>query len=723
MKIKIKIKTLIFAAFILTFIFIKGIPTAALLIAGTLEANGSEKASLFYEKYAYYPTTPKIKGKFLYADSLIKSFNKYSVFLTGWGGGENTSPEDIEKAKQILKEIMAEAPVKNSEKDYYLKSYKMLLDISIASGNAEMLREWIAFGQKCEDEKLIYTADVYDGFLHHVNGDREFAGSIIEKYEITELKDIKIDILKAEIALFEGKFEEAERMYKEFYKKNWGEFKRNFGSEGYDRRYWFERTMEDFKGDNAIAGTVTYEGKPMPFVEIYVQEATGAFSYSTYGESYFAITDVNGEFRTVGLRDGLYSVGIGVDGSVLANKELQRSTNQYVELSGGDEEIHFEFNNTLRIYSPKPGDKLSGEEFTVSWEAVEGAAYYTVEPVVFYEPFGDRGISSRARAEDKNGEYRFTETKAEFNINVFRKTPNITVRDNESGYLGAQAVLGIFIPGVEYPIVVNAFDENNKLITSSLPLRSYYDQIPSITVEGKLTEGEMLIYYRNYPAAIEYYENVLKENTDDIDALRYLTRIYGIGWKEGEENLDRAFELGQRYTEISGNRKLLINTLGRMRISEIKENIDKVYSVLKEAMKDPDFDNYYFLYNYYIAVEDYEEAREALRKYESVTDDLVFLNMYFGDYMEAAENIKSKSFYRSRLSSNKVKDAIIGLGENPPQDGELNVFNEFLLKLIRGIPYEEGKNVYNETLKHISNNNIKIILEEIYLERHWYTEY
>ena len=61
MKIKIKIKTLIFAAFILIFTLIKGIPTATLLIAGALEAKGSEKASLFYEKYAYYPTTPKVK--------------------------------------------------------------------------------------------------------------------------------------------------------------------------------------------------------------------------------------------------------------------------------------------------------------------------------------------------------------------------------------------------------------------------------------------------------------------------------------------------------------------------------------------------------------------------------------------------------------------------------------------------------------------------------------
>ena len=723
MKIKIKIKTLIFAVFILTLTFIWAIPTATLMIAGYLETKDSEKASLFYEKYASYPTTPSIESKYLHANSLIRSFNKFTIFLTGWGGGENTSPEDIEKAKQILMETLAEKPVKNREKDYYIKSYKMLLDILIASGDAETLQEWIAFGQKGTDERLVYTADVYDGFLHHVNGEGEAAKSIIEKYDETELKDTIFYVLKAEIALFDGKYEESEKIYDNIYKNNWRELGKSFGSGGYYRNDWFDRFMEDFKGDNVITGTVTCEGKPMPFVEIYVQEAKEGFSFYASGENYVAITDVNGEFKTLGLKDGLYSVGIGVDGSVLANKAFQGSTMQYVELNGEDGEFHLSFRNTLKIYSPEPGERLSGEEFTVSWEEIEDAAYYKVEPVVFYEPFGERGISTRIYAKDKNGEYKFTENQAVFNINIIRNNPYITVSDSDNGYLGAQAVLGIFIPGVEYPIVVNAYDENNNLITGSLPLRSYYEHIPSITAEGSLNEGENFIYRKNYPAAIEYYENILKENPDDIDALRYLTRIYGIGWKEGEQNFERAFTLGQRYTEISGNRELLTNTLGGMNISEIKENRENVYLTLKEAMKEPDFDNYYFLSRYYIAVENYEGAREALQMAENVTDNLIFLNMYFGDYKEAVESIKSERFYRSRLSSNKVKDAIEALDESPPRGDELKVFNDFLLKLINGIPYGETRNIYNKTVKQISNSNLKTIIDEIYLDRNWDLEY
>ena len=228
MKIKIKVKTLILTVFVLALTFIWVLPTATLMIAGYLEFKNSEKATLFYEKYASYPTTPNIESNYLYANSLIGSFSKYTIFFTGWGLGENTSPEDMGKAKQILIETLAETPTKNREKDYYIKSYKMLLDIAIATGDAGMLKEWIDFGKESVDERLIYTADIYDGFLHHVNGESETAKKALEKYEETELKDISFDLLKAEIALFEGKYEEVEIIYEGLYKNNWRTLKNIF---------------------------------------------------------------------------------------------------------------------------------------------------------------------------------------------------------------------------------------------------------------------------------------------------------------------------------------------------------------------------------------------------------------------------------------------------------------------------------------------------------------
>ena len=535
MKIKIKIKILLLLAFIFTLTFIWGIPTATLEIANYLEGKGSDKASLFFEKYATYPTSSNIKAKFLYADSLVKSFNKYTIFFTSWGGGEDTSPENMEKAKEILVNIMKEDPRNESEKEYYLDSYKMILDMAIATEDVEFLNQWISFGQKCNDEKLIYIADIYNGFILHVNGDKEGAKKVIEKYDMTNLADGKLDVLKGEIALFDGEYEEAKKMFEKV-NDNWKtRDKVIFGSTEYcyDRKFWIDSTLKEFKGNNVISGTVTYEGNPMPFVEIYVQEADGGFRSG--GESYIGITDEYGKFQTLGLKDGVYNIGIGVDGSLLTDKVLQGSTHKYLELTGKDVEINFVFNNTISVNLPAPREKVSGEEFTASWEKVEGADYYTVEPVVFSEPYEKSGSSFRSSTMDKNGKIRFTETSATFNIGMLKNQLGGLTFEGEEMLLGPNSVLGIFLPGIEYPIVVNAYDKNNILITSSLPLRTYYDQIPSIIVEGSLTDGEDLILHKNYSEAIELYESILKENPDDIDALRYLAKIYGIGWKEGEK--------------------------------------------------------------------------------------------------------------------------------------------------------------------------------------------
>lgn len=719
MKIKIKIKILLLLLFVFALTFVWGIPTATLGIANYLEDKGSDKATLFFEKYAAYPTSSNIEGKFLYADSLVKSFNKYSIFFTGWGGGEDTSPENIEKAKKILEDIMKENPHKESEKEYYINSYKMILDTSIATGDVAMIHKWISFGQESGDEKLIYTADIYNGFLLHVNGDREGAKEIIAKYDMTNLADIKMDILKGEIALFDGEYEEAEKMFKKV-NSNFRAMEKNiFGSTGYyDRSFWFDRIMEGFKGDSIIIGTVTYEGKPMPFVEIYAQREDRGFSSG--GESYIGITDENGEFQTLGLKDGAYNIGIGVDASLLANKVLQRSNRQHLELNGDSGEINFVFNNTLHINLPEPGEKVSGEEFTVSWEEVEGADYYTVEPVVFSEPYEKSKSSFRSPAMDKNGENRFTEISATFNIEMFRNQLGGLSFEGEEMLLVPNAVLGTFLPGVEYPIVVNAYDENNNLITSSLPLKTYYDQIPSITVEGIITDGEDMILRKNYPKAIEHYENILRENPNDIEALRYLTKIYGIGWKKGEKNLDRSITLGQRYTDVSGYRKLLFEILQQMDIDEIKENSELVRSALTESMEDLDDNGYYFLSKYYIALKNFEGARDALQNIENyVSDNLFYLNMYFGDYIGAAENIQSKNYYFSRLSSNKVKEALKALESSPPQASDRQAFSDFLIKLVTGVHHEEGEKLYDETVRQITNSDIKTILHEIYLERNW----
>ncbi|WP_312701775.1 hypothetical protein [Sedimentibacter sp.] len=720
MKIKIKVKTLILFSFLILLTFVWGIPTAILSIAN-LFGNNTDTAALFYEKYASYPTTSKVKGGYLYADSRLKGFPKFSIFLDGWGGGNNISPEEIEKVKNMLEDAVKKTP-KSSEAVYYTDSYRMLLDLLIDVGDAEALKEWISFGQDSADEKIVYISDIYNAFYMHVKRDREAAKKIIAKYEGSELADVNFEILKAEIELFDGNYEKAKQLYSEVnnISNYWMRRESAFGSGGYlDRSFWFEYIMDDFRGDNVVTGTVTFEGKPMPFVEIYVQKADGSLHGG--GESYIGITDENGEFETMGLRDGLYSIGIGIDSSVLSDKVLQRS-NQYTELAGNGGRVDFTFRKTFDIKLPEPGQIVDGEEFTVSWEEVEGAVYYTVDPVVTEEPYKKSGTSFRSPANDKNGNGRFTANYAVFDVSMLRN--QFIMRFGGDGTsIEPLTVLGAFLPGAEYPIVVNAYDSDNNLITSSVSMRSYYENIPSVIVEGKLTKGEEMILKRDYAGAINYYEDILKNNPDDMEALKYLTRIYGTGWRLDMGNLEKAYKYGKRYGDITGDNKMLIKTFDIMSKDEIKENIEIVKMAVEQAEDDIWENKYYFLSRYYIVLGDYEAAREVLEKSDTIVDTLAYLNMYFGDYDKAAENLQSKSYYRSRLVSDKVVNAVRSLAENPPSSRDVKSFNDFLLKLIYGVPYEKGQSLYDETVKQIDNENIREILYEIYLENHWYDRY
>ncbi len=721
MKIKIKIKTLIFIVCIFAGIFSWGIPASILGIADYLDRMGSDKAVLFYEKYASYPTTSSIEGNFVYANKLVKGFDRFTIFLDGWGGS-NTGFSDIEKAKELLADIVHSDSYKKSEKQYFTDSYKMLMDIAIATGDAEMLREWISLGQQHDDEDVKYISDIYNGFLMHVNGDSEGASEIVARYEETEHADVKLYILKMEIAFIDENYDEVAELSEKIRTTGWNpKDQLVFGSSRYyDRGFWLDSFGKIIKGDNTVKGTVTYKGRPMPFVEIYVQDAGGGFRSG--GESYIGITDENGEFQTIGLKDGIYSIGIGLSASLLEDKVLSRSGYEYVTLDGAEKEMNFVFNDTINMNSPKAGEKITGSEFTVSWEEVEGADHYTVQAVFFSNPYEKGGTSITTPISDKNGKSKFAENYAVFDIDRLMGESGGLSYDGEEMILGYEGVLGRFLPGIEYPITVSACDEYGKVITGSMPMRTYYDKIPSITAEGSLTDGEKMIIGKNYPEAIEYYENILEDEPDNTDALLYLTKIYGIGWKKGERNIDRAIELGRKYADVTGDGNLIFRVLDTMERGEIKENKELIYSLFKEGDENLGTEGCRLLSRFYIADENWEGAKDALMKIdEYVPDTLFYLNLYFGNYAEAAENLEK--LHTSELTTDKIMESVRALSDANPDDSDLEVFNSFLLRLVKGIDHNDGKSVYNEAASQIKNKSIRTILYGIYLERHWDVTY
>jgi len=101
-----------------------------------------------------------------------------------------------------------ENPSKSELKDY-VSSYRMLMDMAIAEGSSNKLKELIGWGEKSNNAEVKEISSIYTAFLHTINRDFSKAERIIEGLENTGSSDPRLQIIRGEMALFKGDIEEA----------------------------------------------------------------------------------------------------------------------------------------------------------------------------------------------------------------------------------------------------------------------------------------------------------------------------------------------------------------------------------------------------------------------------------------------------------------------------------------------------------------------------------
>jgi len=253
-----------------------------------------------------------------------------------------------------------------------------------------------------------------------------------------------------------------------------------FGSLVPDGRSYWLSTLNFHNGDNKIKGRVTVDGVGIPFVEVYIQ-------YSHKGHStdnnFIAITDRNGYFETIGIKEGDYDIGIGIGTPILFDNVYLDKNLQSIRVDG-DMEFNFEFTSPMKVINPKPGLIVKDNKFVVEWEKVEGAEYYTVYAIGFEDPVNMKGSNMTFGLIDENREYKIRDNKAIFDLELInRKKLGSTFR-TKGEIINPQAILGYFYKGAEMPIIVSAYDKEGNKLNSSIPLATYYDNVPSIKIEG-----------------------------------------------------------------------------------------------------------------------------------------------------------------------------------------------------------------------------------------------
>lgn len=574
-KVRVKVKTLIKIIIGILFFIIFIVPSISMELGNHyINKYRMNKAEKFYDYYIKYPFGLR-KDEALYKRSkcLMNNYIRYFIFLDQKQGGSVIDKDAVSKVVEINKRIIEDYP----KSKYYSNAYRNILDTYIYSSNSKELKKWIAWGKEHDNEEIKRISILYDGYVYFVNRKYDEAERILTDYTmgIRDL-DYIYYFLKGHIAFAREDFEKVEGYYKEAQDIRWGTDFSFFGTPvPYDRLYWLSE-LKFFSGQNRIKGRVTVDGVGIPFIEVYIQYTYEGISFPY--NNFVAITDENGYFETIGIKDGEYNIGIGIGYPLLFDKVYLDKNIRSIKVDG-DMEFNFEFTTPMRIISPKPGEIVEDNKFIVEWEEVEGADYYIVNSVAFENPEDKRNNIMTFWIKDENREYEIRDTKAVFDLDILNNEESLLGKILYSGdkLINPYFIIGYFHRGMEIPIIVNAYDRNGNKLNSSIPLATYYENVPSIKIEyGDFTYGEKLILDEKYEEAISYYENLLKEDNNNIEALRYLSRIYMVNWDEGKKDIRKSVDYAIKLYDLTGETDLLKALLFHIRFEEREQYKDLV---------------------------------------------------------------------------------------------------------------------------------------------------
>ena len=722
MKLKIKVKNLIVLTLFTFFLILIIAPLVNLEVASYLNNKGSKNAEAFFKNYMNSPIRVNEKrGLYEYGRSLTRGFEKFQISFSGSGGGEANTSENMDKAVEIFESVLLKDKKTGYMDEYSAKAYNKLLDTSIAKLDMEKLLYWINWGRDKENKEIAKDSKLYEAYYYFVKKDYSKSKEILDDFdeENIEAKGYK---LMGDVNLHLGDIDQAKKNYEKLKENNYSSGNNYFGGARLYAEEDVDKYIEKAQGDYKIKGQVSHNGKGLPFVEIYVSDRIGVLSFG--GKMPDAITDENGYYESPLLRQGVYQLSLEIHPSQLDDKAFLKKDIWSLKVNK-DIEFDFEFADPIEIITPREKVILKdGEEVKISWDRVKEADYYMVESLTSTNPMEISGGVFRVPLKDENGEEKIKNNSMNFITENLDKTIRSFQFEGDQGTINPTAILGSFIPEVDFPIIINAYDKKDNLVGTSLPLISDYEDLVSIEIAGELTKEEKLILEKKYEEVISIYEKRLVENTKDKDALFYLTRMYYLGWEKDKQDIPKALKYACLYDEENKDYNLALEAINYIQNGAIKDNASLVKKILEEMPQEKrNIDYYNIKARYYTVVGDFVKAKES---YEKVAEDIsinkVYIDILLEDYEGAIDTLRDEELSKMRINIKKMVDNLKNIGNITKEDKDL--FKVLLKSKLSGKLSNAGeKTLYNKTLNLVVSIELKDIISEIGKEEYWDEEY
>ncbi|WP_138418997.1 carboxypeptidase-like regulatory domain-containing protein [Aquibacillus sediminis] len=279
-----------------------------------------------------------------------------------------------------------------------------------------------------------------------------------------------------------------------------------------------------------VQGSITTsDGTPVPFAKVYLRlPNTINHSVIERQERHYTETDQDGNFTIAGVPKGYYQTYIGIDIQQIDGYQWPVETDDWIKVDG-DMTNAITFQPLIKINEPSNYQKLTEDQVTFSWEPVEGAAYYRLGFGVEYE----NGSTSSPMMQ------RFEDNQVTLPVEqIYSHGTGVRYDENDEGELVVipESLLAYANPNGDYFWYVEAFDEEGDLLTASNGFRlseQSMGNVPYFQLQHRqLIEADQILLEGNLEEALETYQENLKNNPDNLHALRMVERILLYGDRE-----------------------------------------------------------------------------------------------------------------------------------------------------------------------------------------------
>ncbi|GAA0178149.1 hypothetical protein SH2C18_12500 [Clostridium sediminicola] len=742
MKVRIKLKNLIFVIIICVISIALLIPHVIYKRAEMISEKDPITANLFYEKYIKLIPFGKNRAKALYsiAENIapyekLVAFNSFHSFGSG-STGIPLNKQALELGEKYYWEIIN----KYENEEYASNAYKKLVDTKIALCDIKNVDKLITQGKDSSNDDINRLAKKYE--LLNLIVRKEYNRAEKGCFKLLENNSTDTDIYRMlrDIYYFQGNFNESKKYIKKSQEGNTnnnvsiypvlsGESSSNY----FDEKNSIDFAEDFYNGNSTIKGKVKNIDKGIPYVIVELKDSRkdSLNEWSSLVDGKFVYTDENGDFEFNNLSKGEYSIEVRVPSLFFVDNEVNVSKtifdDGWVNIDVDEtKELDVSFNSVINVTQPKGIVEDLNEEVEVKWLSYPEASYYKVEIISFDDPVNLTGSRFQSPISDKiyTNEYKIS-------MNEIKNT-NTGFSTDGDGIISPQAYFGYTYPGSILPLVITAYNDKDKQISTSLPLITNFKDISAIKINDEnILNADKLVLEGKVKEAKEEYEEYLEDNPDDTRVLTILTKIYDIGYRWDREkhayigqDKVKMIQMAEKVYKLT-NEPSIFKTIydGIYRDLDKKDELiwakDKI-NKLPEEIKDASI--YITLANIEIKLGDFEKANQYFNKAKEkdnfyISDDNIITKLYLKEYQEAL-NLVTREDYKIYYNGNKVNliqylKNIINKTFNANEENAFVSIMKSLLVNSRLSENEDFKKEYNTLKYNIKDDDMLNLLKEL----------